>query len=1359
MAIIHRSSRDSEFREPQRHRSFRRPLLLAARWIAAVIVFPILLGAVVFFFLVNSSRGHAYLINLIEKQAEENLGVPVRLQNLDLHLTTLSVDLYGLTVDSAGPLSYPPLLQVQHAEAGIRVVSVAGCKWYFDSIRIDNPVAQVFVDKNGVSNLPTFKSNNSRSNTRVFDLGIRRVVLTNGAVFYNNQPSAIAFDLGDVQFNASFNSLLQKYSGTLAYSDGRLNYSGTQAPQHALSVQFDATPSTFHLSPTKIQSGNTQLVFTATVNRYNAPIVRAQYNATIDGQQLAGILHDSSLPSGLVFVSGNAQYQAIAGRTLLQSLIVDGDVASRELITKTSTMRAEASNIHGHYSLANGDATLQDFRASLLGGEVTAQGTMRNIGGNSHSKFDATLRGISLTNLNRMMGSAASTGPVAIAGTLNATATATWGKTFDDLVAHTDLTIQADVDKAQTSKRLVWAGSSQTAASNSTPSSGPVPVNGALHANYTGKNQELAVDHSYFRTPQSNLNLDGTVSKSSSLAVQLQANDLREVEAIADLFRAPAPGQPLESLGLAGTASFNGIVRGSTTAPHLTGLLAAQNLQVKGSAWKLFRTNLDASPSHVSLLRAELDPAAQGHVAMSGSAQLRNWSFSKSSPIELQLNASQLDISELAKLAGRQIPATGSLAADIKMRGSVQNPEGNGTLTLTKAAVYGESISSARVAFNGSGDQALANLSITAPAGVIEAKLTARPNNRTYSAELTSSGIHLDKLQSLKTSNTNPTGVVTINAKGQGSFDNPQLDATMQIPSLVVQQQTFSDLRLHADLTNHFATAQLACSAVNTAIKVNARVALTGDYPADATFDTQGIPLGPLLAVFAPDQAANITGQTEVHATLHGPLKNKQQLEAHVTIPGLKLAYSNTVQLTATAPIHVDYKDNVINVQRSSIRGTDTDLQFQGTIPTTGAAPMSVLLLGSVDLHLAQLFNPDLRTSGQLKFKINSYGSAHGPEIAGTVEIVDAAMATPDLPVGLQHGNGTLSLTKERINITQFTGNIGGGTLTAQGGVAFRPAIQFDVGVAAHDVRMLYPQGMREAINANLRLTGSTTNALLGGNINLADLSFTSAFDLSNFINQFTGGVEAPPSQGFAQNVALNLAVHSSNNVNLVSRTLSVGGSANLQVRGTAADPVILGRANLTGGDIILNGNRFVLSGGTIQFVNPSVTQPVVNLTITTSIQQYYISLRFDGPVDQLRTQYSSDPALPSADIIHLLAFGQTTEASAANATPANQAAETLVANQVSSQVTSRLSKVAGISQLSINPVLAGSNAQGPAGANITVQQRVTGNLFVTFSSNVQTTQGQTIQGQYQVSPRIAVSATRDPNGGFAVDTLIKKSW
>jgi translocation and assembly module TamB len=1356
VAIMHRSSNESDPLEPQPRRSFRRPLLIFVKLFATVVVFPILLGAFVFFALLNSSRGHAYLINIIQKQASESLGVPFRLQNLDLHLTTLSADIYGLTIDGAGSRSNPPLLQVQHAEAGVRVVSVFRREWYFDSIRIDNPVAQILVDKNGVTNLPTIKSSSS-SNTSVFDLGIRHAMLTNGAVFYNNQPSAIALDLRDVQFNAIYNSMQNKYSGTLAYSDGRLNYSGTQTPTHALSVQFDATPSSLHLSPAKIQSGNSQLVLTATVNNYNSPVVQTEYNATVDGQQLAGILHEPSIPSGLVAVSGTAQYHAATGRTFVQNLVVNGDVKSHVLTAKTPTMRAEVSNIAGHYSLSNGDATLRDFRASFLGGEMTAQGAMTNIGGDSRSRVDATLRGISIANAKRMMGAEASSSSVAIAGILNATATATWSKSFDDLVAHADATIQADVDKAQRPRQAT--GSSKTDDSGNASVTGPVPVNGVLHATYSAKNQEVAVDHSYFQTQQSSLNLNGKVSKNSSLAVQLQANDLREVESIADLFRDSEPGQPLRPFGLAGTASFNGVVRGSTSAPHLTGQFTAQNLHVQGSAWKLVRTNVDASPSQVSFQHAELEPASQGRVMMNASTQLRQWSFSKSSPIELQLNASQLDISELAKLAGQQIPVTGTLAADVKMHGSVLNPEGNATVTLTRTAAYGEPISTAKVTFSGSGEQAHADLSLSAPAGTIEAKLTASPNSKTYTAELTSSGIHLDKLQTLKASNANPTGVVSISARGKGTFDNPKFDATIHIPTLVVQQQTISDINLHASLDNHQATAQLTSSAVHTSIKAYAKVSLTGDYPADATFDTQGIPLGPLLAIYAPNQAAAITGETEVHATLHGPLKNKRQLEGHVTIPVLKLSYGNTLELAETAPIHVDYKDGIINVQRSSIHGTDTDLQFEGTIPTIDSAPMSVMLLGNVDLHLVQLFDPDLRTSGQIKFNINSSGAGRGPDFAGTIEIVDAAMSTPDLPVGLLHCNGTMALNKDRITITQFKGSMGGGTLTAQGGIALRPSVQFDLGATARDIRMLYPQGMRESIDANLRFTGTPLNAVLGGNINLADLSFTNGFDLNSFINQITGGVEAPPSQGFTQNVTLNLAVRSSNNVNLVSRTLSVGGSANLQVRGTMAEPVILGRANLTGGDVILNGNRYVLTGGTIQFVNPSVTQPVVNLTLTTSIQQYNISLRFQGPVDQLHTQYTSDPALPSADIIHLLAFGQTTEASAMNATPAGQAAETLVANQVSSQVTSRLSKAAGISQLSINPVLAGGNSQGPAGANITVQQRVTGNLFITFSSNVQTTQGQTIQGQYQLSPRVSVSATRQANGGFAVDALIKKSW
>jgi translocation and assembly module TamB len=1038
----------------------------------------------------------------------------------------------------------------------------------------------------------------------------------------------------------------------------------------------------------------------------------------------------------------------------MRSLTVNGEMSSPRLVLKTQSARANLDNLLAHYSLADGDATLRDLRAAILGGELTVHGTMKDIGANSHSDLSATVHGISLADLRRAFGSSAPALNVSLAGKLDVDATAAWGKTLDDLVAHTNAAIkgQLTTNGIKREPKPLSNGQQQP------PST--VPIVSSIHATYTAGNHQLAVDNSYLRTLQTDLTMNGVVSKRSRLALRLQANDLSEAETIADLFRSPSSGQTLAPLGLAGTASFQGSVEGSTEMPRLTGNLTAVGLHFKGTEWKVLRTGIDLSPAMARLQHADLEAASHGHIILNASTGLNNWSFTEDSPILIELDAAQMNLADLTKLTGQQIPVTGTLNANVSLHGTELSPAGSGRISLTNASAYEQPVDSVQAKFAGANDEVHGDLSVHLRAGSLQGTVSVRPRQRTYNGQFSASGIRLDQLQALKEKGVDASGVVDLKADGQGTFENPQMSATLNIPSLALKDQTITGLNLQMNVSDHAANATLTSTALKTSIQARAKVALAGDYLADASLDTQGIALQPLVAIYAPEQADQITGQTEVHATMHGPLKDVSHLEAHVTIPVLNLAYGSTIQLAAVSPIHIDYQNSTITVQRTSIRGTDTDLGFEGSIPTNGSQAMSLLLHGTVNLELAQLFAPGIRSSGRLVFNIDSRGALKGGAIGGQVNVVDANIASNEFPVGLQHGNGVLTLTQNRVNISSFEGLVGGGKVTAQGGIAYWPAVQFDMGAAARGIRILYPQGMRESVDADLRLTGSTSDAVLGGSVNLSDLSFTQAFDLSSFVDQFSGSVAAPPSRGLSQNIGLNIAVHSTNNVNLVSRTLSVGGSANLQVRGTAANPVVLGRVSLNNGDIILNGNRFVLNGGTVQFVNPSETQPVVNLSLTTTIQQYNINLRFNGPVEQLHAEYSSDPALPSADIINLLAFGQTTDANAANAaTPANQAAESLVASQVSSQVTSRVSRIAGISQLSINPILAGSSSQGPPGANITIQQRVTGNLFVTFSTNVASTQSQTIQGQYQVSPRVAVSATRDPNGGFAVDTLIKKSW
>ena len=1314
-------------------RSRKRLIIRIAAWLVASVAMLLVLAGVTAAILLHSERFHRYVLNTVQQRASDALGVRVQLQNFGLHLSDLGLDLYGLTVDGASPYANPPLLQVDHVQVGVRVVSVLHGKWYLDSFRIDRPIVRAFVDAHGVSNIPTIKSSGkSSSNTSLFDLAIRRAVLDHGEVYYNDRRSVLDADLHDVEFGATFNSLLQKYSGHLAYSDGHLVSGTLRSIPHSLEAEFDATPTTFHLTRATLHSGSSLLLLSATLHNYSAPTIDASYDATIDGAQIGAILRNTSVPTGQIRATGNAHYQQATNRTLIDSLLVKGDLNSRQLDVRASSIRTQIDNLAAHYSLANGDVTLQDLHANLLGGYLTAAGTMSQVAGDSRSRVNAALHNVSLADLKRSLGKSAAAQNVSLSGMLNANTTAFWGKTFDDLVAQTDATVHGQMANSGNAKAATAA----------------VPLDSAIHGKFLAKSGELQLSKSFVRTPQTDLTMNGVVSQRSSLDVRLQADDLREIEALADLFRTPTPGQSLQPLGLAGTASFQGTVQGSTAKPHLSGQFIASNFHVHGTEWKTLRTQVDASPSLASLHHADLELASHGSITFDVSAGLSDWSFDKSSPVQIDLDAKQLNIAELVKLSGQQIPVTGTLNANLKLRGSELNPAGNGSVTLVNLVAYEQPIQSAKLSFSGTGEEAHGDLEVQLPAGSLQSKVSVRPQQRTYTAQLSATGIRLDKLQALKARNVDASGVLTLNASGQGSFDNPQATATLQIPQLVIQNQTITGLNLQMNVADHIANATLASSAVNTSIAAKARVNLSGDYLADVSLDTQAIPLQPLFAVYAPEQAASLTGQTEVHATLHGPLKNKNLLEAHVTVPVLKLGYNSNIQLAAASPIHVDYKNGIVNLQRAAIRGTDTDLQLQGSIPTAGNAPMSLMLLGTVNLQLAQLFDPDIRTSGEVKFNINSSGAA---DVGGQIEIVDAAFASSDLPAGLQHGNGTLMLTRDRLSISKFQGTVGGGTLTAQGGVTLRPKVQFDLGLAAQGLRVLYPQGMREGIDTNLRLAGTTDNAVLNGSVNLSDVSFTSAFDLNNFISQFSGGAAAPPSQGFGQNLQLNVNVRSTSSVNLVSQTLSIGGSANLQVRGTASNPVILGRVNLTNGDIILNGDRFLLNGGTIEFVNPSETQPVLNVSLKTTIQQYDVYLRFNGPADQLRTNYSSDPALPSADIINLLAFGQTTEA----ATTFNPTQ--VVASQVSSQVTSRVSKIAGISQLSINPVL-GGGSQG-TGANITVQQRVTGNLFVTFSSNVGATQSQTIQGQYQLSPRVALSATRDPNGGFAFDALIKKTW
>jgi translocation and assembly module TamB len=1328
-------------------------------WAAAAVAVLVVAIAVAVVVLLHSSAFHAYVLRFAEQKLSAALKASVQARDFSLHFSGISpaVDIYGLAVGGAAPHADVTLLQVDHVRIAVRVTSVWYRTWYLQELRVDHPVAQLVVDPNGNSNLPHPPSSNSQSHTSVFDLGVRHAHLAGGEVYYNDYQSRLDADLRDLGFLAVFDPASQRYSGSLSYRDGHFKF-GQYAPlPHELQAEFEATPAGLTLKRARLASGRSRIELAATVQSYNHPSVQGHYQATLDAGDLRRTLNQPALPSGILALNGKIGYRSEASRPLLDTLTLDGNLSSRTLMVEQPTFRSEVRDLAAHYSLARGDVEIPALRAYLLGGEVDASLSMRAVTGASHARAKAQLRGISLAEL-KLLANTGSLRQVGLAGMVDGTIDAAWGKTLDDLVATADANIRGGVAPPI---HAVGGTATNTAGAN------PLPVEGTIHARYTAAGKQLSFRQSSLGMPQTTLNLNGVVSEHSSLQVALLANDLHELETIAGMFGVPASSAapaaasgaaaPVYPLGLYGMAQFTGNITGSTAAPQVQGHLTAQNLRVRGSAWRSLRSDVTLSPSQASLQNGQLISAARGQATFSLTAGLKNWSFTNTSPIQVALNAQQLNLGDLAKAADLQTPLSGSLSTDVTVRGNELNPVGHGTAAVTQASFRGQPIQAINVSFQGDGSQLQATFSGSTPAGSLHGTLTYFPKQQAYEGQLQVPALQLGQLQAVQARNLGISGVLTLNASGRGTFNDPGLEATVQVPELKFHDQSLSGLKIQARVADHVANVALDSQAVNTYVHGIGTVNLGGDYETVATLDTRTIPLQPLIALYEPAQAGNITGQTELHVTLRGPLKDKSRLEAHLTVPSLALNYLDKVQIGAPSPIHMDFVNGVLTLQRSALRGTGTNLEFQGSIPIAGGAPLAVALQGTVDLRLAQLFDPDLSSSGQLQFDINSYGQRTDPNVEGQVKIVNANFASGNAPIGLQNGNGVLTLTKDRLNVTQWTANVGGGQVTASGGIAYRPSVRFDLALKANGVRMLYPPGVRQAADANLALTGSTDSALLSGLVKIDQLSLTPDFDLMNFIGQMSGGTTPAPSQGFTQNLNLNLGLQSTSDVHLVGKTMSLDGSANLRVTGTADNPVILGRVDLSGGDLIFRGNRYVLQSGTLLFVNPTETQPVVNVAVDTTIQQYNIHLRFEGPADQLRTNYSSDPALAPADIINLLAFGKTTEAAAANPTSTNFEAESAIASGVSSEVTSRLQKIAGISQLSVDPLL-GCNQQTP-GACVTIQQRVTGNLFITFATDVNSFQNDTIQGEYRLSPRVSLSGTRDQNGGFGFDTRITKTW
>ena len=807
-------------------------------------------------------------------------------------------------------------------------------------------------------------------------------------------------------------------------------------------------------------------------------------------------------------------------------------------------------------------------------------------------------------------------------------------------------------------------------------------------------------------------------------------------------------------MNLAGAADAQVVLEGSMNDPHIRGQVNGRNLQVENTQWRSLQLGLQASKSGVSIQNGSLVNAREGYVNFAFSSSLSNWHYLPSSPINVQLTSRGLAINELLQVAKLDYPVSGDLSVDLSMRGSQLNPMGSGSVRLAQAKAYGQPLQQFSLQFQGNGNEVNSSLDVSTPAGSAKANLLFNPKSKGYEVQLNAPGIKLAQLQPVQERNLGVVGVLTATASGRGTLDDPQLTANVQIPQLQVRQASISGIKADLNVANHKAQLALDSEVAQTFVQARGSMDLADGYYTRATLDTKGMPIEGLLALYAPAKTDGPRGILEVHASAEGPLNDKTRMQAQVVIPTLKADYQG-LQIGNTRPIRIRYANSIVALDPTEIAGTDTTLRLEGQLPLESSAPVTLSAVGTVDMQLLRFFEPDVQSSGKLLLDVRGTGATAHPELQGQLRIQNVSLVTPDAPLGLQNLNGVLDVSNDQVNITQLTGEAGGGQISARGVVGYRPQLRMNVALQAKSVRIRYQDAIRTVLESDLNLAGTSEASTLNGRVLIDSLSFTQNFDLASLAGQVQSGPESAPSEGMAQNLKLNITVQTARDLNLSSSAVSLQGQANLRVIGTAADPVIVGRTEFTGGDIFLMNKRYQIERGIIEFSNPNRTEPVLNVLLTTTINQYNLSLTFLGPLDKMQTNYVSDPQLPTADIINLIARGQTTQQAAA--APSNFGASSLLAQGAASQVSGGIQKLAGLSSLSIDPTLGGNDSN--PGARVAMQKRITSSFLFTFATDVTSTQREIIQGEYQFNKRWSASVTRDENGGFAVDGKYHKRF
>ena len=795
-------------------------------------------------------------------------------------------------------------------------------------------------------------------------------------------------------------------------------------------------------------------------------------------------------------------------------------------------------------------------------------------------------------------------------------------------------------------------------------------------------------------------------------------------------------------------ASIGGDIAQQFRLTNISGNASVRDLQSEGQAYGdlTVTTNTNGQTVTYSLT----SNFAGSNINVNGDTQLIS-----DYPTTARATLTNLPIERVLTLAHRtDIPFKGTLSGTASFNGTRANPQGSADLNLAKATIYDDEF-----------DHLHARLSYDDhPAGSVQS------GNLQF--HIDSSSVNLARAKTIAARIPGLSGTLQIDVSGAAQIrsSDPRvlltdLNGNLKATGLAANGQNLGDLNLSANTASGRVNLTLDSKLAGASVQGHGEVQLAAAYPATAQLTFKNA-TSTALGLFP--QGFEIAADGE--ASLNGPLTNVQQLRSSFQLTRFQLSSNSSllrktgpVLLQNQGPIAASLDGGIVRIQTAHLTGPQTSLEASGSVPLNGQA-MNVALKGNADLAILEKLDSAITSSGSVELAATIRGTVTQPFLGGQVELRNTSFDYAGLPTGIWKANGIVLLNGDSAVIRNLTAEAGGGRITVTGSATMNGALRFGLQARASRVRLQIQPGLSTMVSANVSASGTTANSTLAGAVTLDQVSYASHSDLGSILSLAAPPVQAAAPSQFLQDVHLDLRVRSSNALAVQSSLAqNIQLDADVRIRGTAANPGVLGRVNITEGKLTFFGSTYTVNSGNISFFNPIRVEPILDLSLETQTQGVDVVLKVTGPIDNMKLSYTSDPPLQFQEIVSLLAAGTTptsdptllaNQPSLAAQSFQQMGESAIVGKALADPVSNQLQRVFGVTQLKINPTFA-SGSQLPA-TQLSLQQQISNNLSFTYVTGLNTANAETIQVQWTFTPQWSAQALRDYNGIFSVTLTYK---